>query len=192
MSSTCSQVRIYLIELDARLDGVVTLSANEIERARSMRIGIIWKRARTALRLVLAGEVKGNPSEIVIHESRGAKPRTAGVEFNLSHSGDWVAIATSHESPVGIDLEKIRPDFNWKSVAARFLPTQNIQSEAEFFECWTKQEAYLKGLGTGLKGGLDTTPESSWSVVPIEAPEGYAAALAVRSRDYVVSSRSLW
>jgi 4'-phosphopantetheinyl transferase len=157
-----------------------------------MRFREAWMRSRTALRLVLGTELQCDPAAVLIHEGGGVKPSVSDIEFNLSHSGEWAAIATCQEVPVGIDIERVCLDFPWQSIAERFLPSQGIDSVQGFFECWTRQEAYLKGIGEGLVGGLDVVPDSAWSVQPCLAPPGYAAALAVRSRDYVVSSHSLW
>ena len=78
--------------------------------------------------------------------------------FNISHSGDFLAIAISNRD-VGIDIEKIRkPDFR---ITKRFCSDEQAyitetDSINRFFEVWTKKEACLKYKGTGLSGGLNT------------------------------------
>ena len=77
--------------------------------------------------------------------------------FNISHSGELMAIAVS-DSKVGVDIEKLRePDLR---VAKRFCKDEfayitETDSTNRFFEVWTRKEAYLKYKGTGLSGGLD-------------------------------------
>lgn len=84
------------------------------------------------------------------------------IHFNISHSGDWVAVAID-ENPVGIDIEVIRPiDF---SVTSRLCTesdmeyifkndpdrnNQNPDTLRRFFEVWTAKEAYFKKIGTGI------------------------------------------
>jgi len=78
--------------------------------------------------------------------------------FSVSHSGNFIAFSLSG-NPVGVDIERFRkPRLR---VAERFF-TQNeyhyiIKSEnpeTEFYNIWTKKEAYIKMLGTGLSKSL--------------------------------------
>lgn len=72
--------------------------------------------------------------------------------FNISHSGNAVAVAVSN-TEIGVDIEKIRKaDFR---VCNRFF-TENEKeyvgnSDRRFFEIWTKKEAYIKLNGLALK-----------------------------------------
>ncbi len=87
--------------------------------------------------------------------------------FNISHSGELNVIAVSDKA-VGIDIEKLRnADLR---IAKRFCEDEYnfIKQNAAlsvFFEIWTKKEAYLKLLGTGISGGLN-----SFSVFKIDKP----------------------
>lgn len=77
------------------------------------------------------------------------------VYFNLSHSGDFVACAV-FDGEVGIDIQKLS---EYKEKTAKRICSKNELSEIEqsenkdlkFTEIWTKKEAYLKYLGTGIK-----------------------------------------
>ncbi len=87
--------------------------------------------------------------------------------FNVSHSGDLTTIAVSEQN-IGIDTEKLRtPDLR---VARRFCEDEYTYltknpSPTAFFEIWTKKEAYLKYLGEGLHGRLN-----SFSVFKTDTP----------------------
>jgi 4'-phosphopantetheinyl transferase len=82
-----------------------------------------------------------------------------GGQFNLSHSGELVVIAVSALSPVGVDVEQVdrSVDFDGvvgslgsagERVAFAALPTEDRR--LAFFRWWTRKEAVMKALGTGL------------------------------------------
>ncbi len=136
-----------------------------------------------------------------------------GLQFNVSHSGDLVLIAITKGRAVGLDVEKIRPDVDLDGVATRFFSTLECQRLASlagpakyeaFFKCWTRKEAYLKAHGGGLSVPLDrfdvsflpnedvvlleTRPDPNeakrWTILPIDVPYGYVAALAAQGADW--------
>ncbi len=88
------------------------------------------------------------------------------IHFSLSHSEDYIALAIS-EKEVGIDIEKIREARQKliEKVCAENEIKRIFSSEnphAAFTEIWTRKEAYLKALGTGIDRELtsiDTTDE---------------------------------
>ncbi|TGD30935.1 4'-phosphopantetheinyl transferase AcpT, partial [Salmonella enterica subsp. enterica serovar Poona] len=52
--------------------------------------------------------------------------------FNLSHSGDTIALLLSDEGEVGCDIEVIRPRDNWRSLAnALFSLAEHAEMDAE-------------------------------------------------------------
>ncbi|GEB52631.1 4'-phosphopantetheinyl transferase family protein [Streptomyces cacaoi] len=126
------------------------------------------------------------------------RPSVAGdpVHFSLSHAGDLVALAFAY-APVGVDVEEY-PALSTVEQTAGALHRREQQEitarpeqerTAAFARCWTRKEAYLKGLGTGL--GEDPsisyvsaleTPASpdGWRLADLPVPDGYAAATAIR------------
>ncbi|MBP2664215.1 MAG: 4-phosphopantetheinyl transferase [Firmicutes bacterium] len=79
------------------------------------------------------------------------------INFNLSHSGDWVVCAVDKQ-PVGIDIEKIEAHVDLK-LADMFFSRQEFadicsvnafEQPARFFRIWTHKESYVKAVGTGL------------------------------------------
>ncbi len=97
-------------------------------------------------------------SEILKTEKGKPYIENSDIHFNITHSKDFRAVAIG-QAQVGIDAEFLRKaDLR---VAKRFTkPEQEYISETDsdnrFFEIWTKKEAYLKYLGVGLSGGLDS------------------------------------
>ena len=86
-----------------------------------------------------------------------------GIHFNITHSGEWIAVALS-SACVGVDVEKMRkiPD----GVARRFFSEaenewlDSAKTEAErkdiFFTLWTLKESFLKAIGKGLTKSLSS------------------------------------
>jgi 4'-phosphopantetheinyl transferase len=113
--------------------------------------------ARARLRQILSGYLDRSPQEIEISTGLQGKPQVAGLEFNLSHSGDMVVYAVS-DRPVGIDIERIR-SMDLAGIIQRFFAPSEFaawqklppaEQELAFFQTWTVKEAYLKAIGTGL------------------------------------------
>lgn len=89
-----------------------------------------------------------------IRYSENGRPCIDGLDFNVSHSGEYVIMALS-DSPVGCDIERIRQGRD--SVAKRFFSPSELEwmqaSEDPvllFFRIWTARESYAKFTGEGI------------------------------------------
>ena len=109
-------------------------------------------------------------SEIIFSVSDRGKPYCKShphIYFSLSHSGNFVALAIS-DKEVGIDIEKFRPAK--ENLINRICSQNEIdaislskKTHIKFTEIWTKKEAYLKALGTGIDrelSSIDTTDKN--------------------------------
>jgi 4'-phosphopantetheinyl transferase len=85
------------------------------------------------------------------------------LRFNVTHSYGLALYAFAVERELGIDAERIRPDFGGEEIAERYFSAteQNELRElpaelrpAAFFLCWTRKEAYIKARGDGLQVSL--------------------------------------
>lgn len=123
------------------------------------------------VRKIAAEKYNIDSSALEIECNAHGKPyfeNISNFHFNISHSGDILAIAIS-DREVGIDIEKLRnPDLR---IAKRFCDDEQAyiskaDSKNRFFEVWTKKEAYLKYKGTGLSGGLNTFSVFKFSPLP--------------------------
>jgi len=80
------------------------------------------------------------------------------IHYNLSHSGDYVALAMS-DMAVGIDIEKLRIGKN--PLAKRFFAEEEYQyleqawSDDAFTRMWTRKESVIKACGIGMRMPLD-------------------------------------
>jgi hypothetical protein len=130
-------------------------------------------------------------AEVELRVGEDGKPRLAlapkRLSFNLSHSGDLALVAIAPGGvEVGVDLERLRPRRDLVRLADRRLPPADAaavaaappgpEREAAFYAAWTRHEARVKCVGSGLDG-----PPPGPDIVAFQLPidTGYAAAVAV-------------
>ncbi len=117
-------------------------------------------------------------------------------EFNISHSGDIVVLALTQHHAIGIDIEKICPvdkdDFvkELPEIISFYENHETDQANHLFFECWTKKEAVLKGVGKGLlvplkevvlNGDQAIIDNSIWFVKKLQIDDGYCCHVATQN-----------
>ncbi|MGF1566910.1 MAG: 4'-phosphopantetheinyl transferase family protein [Nodosilinea sp.] len=93
-----------------------------------------------------------------------SNPWRTALQFNLSHSGNWLVIALSPGLPLGVDVEQVRPLSRLPQLCQRCLTPAEAQSvlsqppaqaDQRFLQYWTSKEAYTKALGLGLRFPLN-------------------------------------
>jgi 4'-phosphopantetheinyl transferase len=157
------------------------LSTEEGERADRFRFDadrVRWTRARSALRGILARYAGDAPLALRFVYGKHGKPALApasDIEFNLSHAGDWALIAVSRSAPVGVDIERMRPDVDIAQLLRRLGETGLPAGIPDLFKAWTRREARSKAVG----GALFDPPPDAVLAFDVAAPAGYAAALAM-------------
>ncbi|HUS96027.1 MAG TPA: 4'-phosphopantetheinyl transferase superfamily protein [Hyphomicrobiaceae bacterium] len=194
------------------------LSVEERDRAQRLvheqhKTRFIAGRAR--LRQIIGNYLNVSPNEISFDYGRHGKPAIVGapLSFNLSHAGETALAAFTRDTSLelGIDVEEIRP-------IERDLPKRYFSANeyaeiavltgdawlAAFFNGWTRKEAVVKALGSGLSLGLaefdvtltpgtpprlirfgkDPTATQSWSLTAFEPLPGFVAALAIHGSGY--------
>lgn len=134
------------------------------------------------------------------------------LEFNMAHSEDLALIAVGQDVPLGVDLERVRAIEDAENLVTRFFSKrESVAFErlpetlrpCAFFNLWTRKEAWLKATGEGIGHLLDQVevsfePSESaqllalpagysnnapWSIYDVQVKPGFAAALAVGSRE---------
>ncbi len=221
-------VTVWRIALDpARAPGAEAVAElSEEERARAARFATDalrnrWLHGHVATRRILARELGVAPSSIVYGaESAGkpflATPAGSGIECSFSDSGELALLAVGRHGALGVDVEVHRPLADLDGMAERFFaPAEQAalfalresEREAAFYRLWTRKEAYIKALGTGLGHPLsrfvmtlatddvrlvtvddDAAAAARWSVCSIDVGAGYEGALvAARTRTSVVT-----
>lgn len=177
------------------------LSADERARAGRLREALDRGRyvaARGVLRRLLGRYMAMEAGDLRIEYGPRGKPEIAlgeglaDLRFNVSHSGPLALYAFARGARVGVDLERVRPVPHAARVASRIFPPDELRAWSAlpeeqrlegFFSRWTRLEALAKLHGGGvwwLVGHGGSIPEAAGvSVLDIEAPPGYRAALAV-------------
>jgi len=163
-----NEIHIWRVPLDTPPPKIAILSPAERDRASRFyaeRDRIRYQNAHTALRQILARYTNHQPQTLEFQLNQYGKPsliNAPAVEFNLSHSNSLALIAI-HPSPVGVDIEHLRANFDVVALAERYFApaeTELVRADAErFFEFWTRKEAFIKAIGMGVSfplQGFDT------------------------------------
>lgn len=166
-----ADIALWLVDLDATSvatdDPSLTelLSAQEKEKANRFRFEHDVRRYRashTALRTLLSRETGMRAQDLQFFEGRFGKPHLNAnhpLHFNMSHSGGWALIGICATAPIGVDIEVPRPMDDLDALAERnfsppefaaFRAVEPAQQLQRFLQCWTRKEACLKALGSGL------------------------------------------
>jgi 4'-phosphopantetheinyl transferase len=173
-------------ELDVLSDDERARSARFV-RARDRRR---FARCRAALREILGGLLGRSPAAAKFLAVGHGKPvldfATMGIEtgdalaalrFNLSHSSELALIGVCSGHELGVDLERIKQISEADRIVASFFsPAEHAEFAAipddakalAFFRGWTRKEAVLKGLGTGL-AGLSAQHETGFGTTELPA-----------------------
>lgn len=188
---------------------VRTLDAISLTRLPSSVASVqIWKTHTEArlslavLRTVLTEYLGVDAAALEIGTGRHGKPYLSSpcfpIEFNLSHSGEWMLLAISQSHEVGIDLEIERTDFDYAGLSRSFFSEKECASlqraspvnrHRDFLRIWTRKEALAKAIGSGLSmpfRNVDVLAgeqlNGGWLLCDLDAGMGYIAALASRPK----------
>ena len=114
------------------------------------------------------------------------------IDFNISHSGGYVMCAMTLNNKLGIDVEEIK-DIQLTGFESQFSPAEwlaILQTENalySFYTLWTRKEAFLKAIGTGITiplNEIDALGEKihwngkEWFLYPVQLDQNYVAHLA--------------
>lgn len=199
--------------LDA-LRGLLSVGErSRAERFRSSEAERAYVVAHGVARELLSLECACPPGDIKFISARGGKPEIGAPPgapcFSLAHGGQLVALAACRLGPLGVDIEPVAPigddlvcsAFSKREAAALGNVPAALKPTA-FFRGWTLKEAYLKGTGEGLSGGLESLeleiqPDAlvapmavrgsaegilDWQFFSFEPAPGYTGAIAVYAR----------
>jgi 4'-phosphopantetheinyl transferase len=201
-----------------------SLSGDEVERADRFKFDDDRRHfvaGRGWLRRMLGRYTGRTPSALSFGYGENGKPFLSAhgspspessadppLAFNLSHSGTCALLAVTAGVMVGVDVEHVRPLDDAVDIAERFFSEDEVRRFQQlsgdavpqgFFNAWTRKEAFLKAVGTGLSLPLhafdvtltpgeparllalraDAWTGYPWTLQALAPAEDYAAALAV-------------
>jgi 4'-phosphopantetheinyl transferase len=168
LATSAFSARLWLVELahDRAHERFECLSTEEWERARRFVFDRDRRRycaARSALRLLLGTELGVSPETLKFSLGEHGKPRieaTPCCEFNVSHSGELALIGFAQAGDeIGVDIEVLRVMSNSEALAERHyvgselaavLAASGPERDLAFLRVWTRKEACMKAVGSGL------------------------------------------
>lgn len=167
---------------------------NPSVRAESLAAGLL-------LRYAVDRELGKEFGEYDIEAGPQGKPHfkgAEGTEFNISHSGDFVAVVISRH-PVGIDIE-VKSDTKFRVTKRMFSESEqkrvfeSADPDREFRAVWTEKEAYLKCTGEGISVALKSFYKDMETSEIMREAEGeyrgtgcYITTLKPEGEDYCLS-----
>jgi 4'-phosphopantetheinyl transferase len=214
-------VEVWFLDLDALSRDVSSaidiLSADELRRAAAFHAGQTGRRfvaCRAGVRRILASRTSVDPATIRFCYGRHGRPYLADnpldLRFSVSHTSGHAVVAVTRQRDAGIDIEVIRRIDHLDSLAQRYLSPVEIEQLARahdrvlgFWKVWTRKEAYVKALGTGLSGpicefavslseparllttGKPGDDSADWTLLDLSY-DAFTVALAVRARSVLV------
>jgi 4'-phosphopantetheinyl transferase len=167
-------IKIYKIELSKHQElASSTLTVlSDSERNRANRYHFLKDRnrfiiCRTLLKFLLAEHLGLDIDKILVDVDSNKKPYVSShpsVFFNVSHSRDYAVIAIA-TCPVGVDVEYVNTDFDYEEIlptTCNHLEIDEIRNSDDkyrtFYKFWTRKEAILKAIGTGIDDNLLKIP----------------------------------
>jgi 4'-phosphopantetheinyl transferase len=191
-------VDVWLIDLDRaalRHGGLLRLllSADELRRAERFRFPEHRRRyiaSRGLLRTLIGVCLDIDPVEVKFTYGEHGKPFVGTLPFNSSDSASSAAIAISAQGEIGIDVERVREMPSGLRFANRFFSPPEAEAidrgpdpDRVFFACWTRKEAYIKAIGTGLSHPLDQFAVGCDPDDPRPSISGVGGEWSIRSFD---------
>lgn len=183
------------------------LSPDEIARADRLHFAEHRRRfiaARATLRELLGLYLRSSPETIAFdygehHKPCLKMPNTSTLQFNLAHSDEMAVFAFTLNHDIGVDIEKIKTDYNAGVASRYFSPQENVclaalsedEKRLAFYRLWSRKEALIKAVGAGLTLSLSsfsvsaqnivetiTVDQINWQLAPLALSPDYASAVA--------------
>lgn len=171
-------IKVYIFELILPIgDKDISLFLSELN---SSEIKVLPKQGgrkfepsligKVLAKRILSNETLISKENIIIGKTKLGKPiiktpNNLNFDISISHSGSYLTIGICNDGKIGVDVELLK-DINYrvfrnclsvseeKYVNSGKEITQRLEN---FYEIWTRKEAYSKTLGTGLQRPLSIT-----------------------------------
>jgi 4'-phosphopantetheinyl transferase len=146
-----------------------TLDADELTRAGRLppgphRRAFVAAHGLARFGLSYFGTIR--PRDWILRRSPGGKPivdpaaNARGLQFSISHTDDFVAVAVAAGSAIGVDVEALTRRLDVLAVARAYFTRREFAelrtldertARDRFFSLWTAKEAVVKATGLGLR-----------------------------------------
>jgi 4'-phosphopantetheinyl transferase len=170
LAAPAADVELWRIDLRFQPSPTMQACLSPQERARSARFVFERDRRRfeaahAALRQLLAERLRIAPKDLRFREGPHGKPALDATcharpcAFNLSHCDDEAIVALAAQGDIGVDVELLRPMPDAVTLAGRNFSaeecaelerTDGALRDLAFLTAWTRKEACLKAVGSGL------------------------------------------
>ena len=215
-----NEVHVWYFSVDDFSHGIDIyrrfLSMEEIGKSNKFKFEkdrILNTLTRSSLRILSGLYLDSEPNAIEFKYGDFGKPAynfPTDVKFNVSHSGKFIVLAFVKDSEIGVDVEKIKTDFNVLKIAENFFSTSEIELlhnvepdnlYKAFYRCWTRKESFIKAKGSGLSFPLTSFTVSvnhkepkllrtewnplekeQWNLFSFDPASGYVGALSVAKK----------
>jgi len=215
-SETAAHLWIGLVSqerLPQWVDDATLLDSRERDIARRLTPAdnrTMFLASHAALRLVLSLYTGTEPNELRFETRHGQRPElvwsaeSLPVRFSLTHTSGLFAVAVTRRAACGVDAEQLstgvldgatlRTTLS-ASELERVRPLQSSEAVMAFHRLWTRKEAVLKAIGTGLRAdprcvSVDAEDEGA-SVndpsVELHLRTGWRVCTLLPTSDHVVS-----
>lgn len=162
------------------------------EAARSARVRQQRMSQRFMLRLLLGAYLGVPGKQIALRRTEAGKPElgpafaASGLNFNLSHAGDLLALAIRRGAPIGIDIESRERGVRAEPMARRWFSSEEHRlivqlpdrlARTEFLRRWSMREAVIKTYGGRLGRHIaDVVPSTDDPCRLQRLPSGWPAS----------------
>jgi phosphopantetheinyl transferase len=193
-------VRVWFTDIDQQQTDISELSwLSNSEQIRAARLKSPLERQRYFAGRVFTRRLLSNltgvaPEDVEIIIDGCGKPRltlpaVAGplpsgslMKFNVSHSENFLCIATALGCDVGVDIEVVNPDLDVLAISEACLDSEDThrvrcsfpgERSLVFYRLWTQKEAFAKMMGHGVSSDhVHRTPALTWSLGSLEFTRG--------------------
>lgn len=192
-------IHIWIVNLDSD-SGVSAalwpiLSPAEKERAERFAFSHLKERyilSHACLRLLIKEYLQTAHFELLTGKFGKPHLKDSDLHFNLSHSQGVACMAFSR-SEIGVDIEQIKPIEFVESIFSQeelmaFQAIAQDQRLTAFYRAWTRKEAFLKAMGTGLSLPMEEaevafeTPQP-WTFIPLNFSDEYVGTVVIQQQN---------
>lgn len=174
----------------------------QAERFKNPQLQQRYVAAHGRLRHILAHYLNVSPASIRIEKTVQGKPYLVDyseLAFNLSHTGNHLLVAVAENCQLGVDIEQCKHRAGLSSLVHKCFSTEEAlywqrlpeaEQLSEFYQFWTRKEAFVKATGFGIALGLrECVLNPEYPSVFLAVPTVCGTACTWQCRDLAVGEK---